>query len=71
MQLGSQVKLIDSDKSLIWDEQFFPPSLKHISQELEGVWWLPSDNAETKFIISNTSKEAVTAKVSIDGITPK
>ncbi len=71
MQLGVQVKLIDSGKSLIWEEQFFSPAMKHTSNKLEGVWWLPKNNADTKFIISNTSNEAVTAMVSVDGVSPK
>lgn len=71
MQLGSQVKLVDSSKSLIWEEQFVVPSAKFVSNRLESVWWMPQNNCETKFIISNTTDASVTATVQVDGASPK
>ncbi|MGI9054605.1 MAG: hypothetical protein ACR2F2_02250 [Pyrinomonadaceae bacterium] len=50
LQLGSQIKLIDEDKSLMWDEQIFEPMKKFVSSRLESVWWLPTTSCETKFI---------------------
>ena len=38
LQLGSQIKLIDETKSLIWEEQFVEPAAKYVSSRLEGVW---------------------------------
>lgn len=70
LQLGSQVKLIDEEKSLIWEEQFVEPAAKYVSSRLEGVWWMPSNNYDTKFIISNTTDAPVTAIITIDGTSP-
>ncbi|CAN5184144.1 hypothetical protein BH20ACI1_BH20ACI1_13820 [soil metagenome] len=70
MQLGSQVKLIDTADSLIWEEQFVEPAAKYVSSQLEAVWWMPSNNCDTKFIISNTTGAPVTATITIDGTSP-
>jgi hypothetical protein len=40
MQLGAQVKAIDADHSLIFDEQMM--AAMNVSSRLEGVWWLPA-----------------------------
>ena len=69
-QLGSQIKIIDPEHSLIWEEQHFTAAAKYISAKLEGVWWLPSINCETKFIITNTTASSVTATVKVDGTLP-
>ena len=70
MQLGSQIKLIDTSNSLIWEEQFVEPAAKYVSSRLEAVWWMPSNNCDTKFIISNTTDAPVTATITIDGTSP-
>ena len=36
-QLGSQLKIIDFQHSLIWEEQHFPVEAKYVSANLEGV----------------------------------
>ncbi len=70
MQLGSQIKIIDTNNSLIWEEQFFEPAAKYTSLRLEGVWWMPSNNCETKFILTNTTDAPVTATITVDGTSP-
>jgi hypothetical protein len=70
MQLGAQVKLIDANKKQIWEEQFYEATAKAVSSQLEGVWWLPSNNCETKFIITNTTDASVTATIKVDGTNP-
>lgn len=69
-QLGSQIKNIDESRSLIWEEQNFTAAAKYVSSKLEGVWWLPAAACETKFIITNTTNQPVTATVKIDGTLP-
>jgi len=71
MQLGSQIKLFDSANSLLFEEQMFVPAMKHISSRLESVWWLPTPNCDTKFVLSNTTDAPVTATVKVDGTTPQ
>ena len=68
-QLGAQVKMIDSENSLIWAEQFVYTT-KFTSNRLENVWWLPYQNTETKVVVSNTSSGTVAASITVDGTSP-
>lgn len=70
LQLGVQIKILKLDKGLIFDEQLVQTS-RFVSSRLENVWWLPSSQSKTKFIISNTTDSPVTATVMVDGTAPK
>jgi|GEM_PF-5289317 len=70
-QLGVQVKILKSNEKLIFDEQFVEPTKRFISSRLENVWWLPSQQAETKFIVSNTTDSPVTATITVNGTVPR
>jgi hypothetical protein len=70
LQLGSQVKILDEQHSLIWDEQYYELSAKFVSNRLESVWWMPSADCQTKFVLSNTTDAPVTASVKVDGTSP-
>src|SRR5690606_38452827 len=69
-QLGAQIRLVDQQSSLIWAEQFVYPS-KLTSSKLEGVWWLPSSDANAKFVITNTTYSTVSVTVKVDGTSPQ
>lgn len=69
MQLGAQVRMVDSDDDLIWAEQFVYTS-KFTSSRLENVWWLPYENSKTRVAVSNTSGSAVVAAITVDGTAP-
>jgi len=68
MQLGAQVKLIDADHSLIFDEQLMANMA--MSSHLEAVWWLRSHKCNVRLALSNTTDSALAATVRIDGIAP-
>ncbi len=68
-QLGAQVKLIDAQRSLIWEEQLVYPS-KFVSNRLESVWWLPVEDMTTRLVVSNTKYSAVTVTLKVDGTSP-
>jgi len=68
--LGAQLKITDSNSSLIFDEQLTEIG-SMISSRLEGLWWLPSRNSEVSIILSNTTNSTVIASLSVDGIAPK
>lgn len=70
LQLGVQIKIFNLEKGLIFDEQLVQTS-KFVSSQLENVWWLPSPQSKTKFIISNTTDSPVTAMVKVDGTAPR
>lgn len=68
--LGAQIKMIDSDSSLIFDEQLTEPSSMR-SSRLDGLWSLPVSGSEVRIVVSNTTDLRQVAMVNLDGITPK
>jgi len=68
--LGAQVKITDSNSSLIFDEQLTELS-SIISSRLEGLWWIPSRNSQVSIAISNTTDSTVIAALSVNGTVPK
>ena len=70
MELGGVVKLVDADRSLIFDEELSEPMMFG-SSRLEGVWWLPSHKSEMLLAVSNTSDASLSVSVNIDGVLPK
>jgi len=69
MQLGAQVKMIDAEHSLIFDEQLM--QMMSMSSRLEGVWWLRSHKSDMRLVLSNTADSALNVTVTIDGIDPR
>jgi len=69
MQLGAQVRMIDSEHSLIFDEQLM--QMMSMSSRLEAVWWLRSHRSNLRLILSNTSDAPLEVSVGIDGIAPR
>ncbi|MCP9494305.1 MAG: Ig-like domain-containing protein [Pyrinomonadaceae bacterium MAG19_C2-C3] len=69
--LGAQVKLINLQQSLIFEEKLLEISTEIGARRLEGVWYLPTPKTRVRLILSNTGNEAVPASVLIDGIAPK
>ena len=67
-QLGAQFKILK--QGLLFEEQFINPASRFPTSKLESVWWKPSIQTETKFIISNTTNSPVTASIEIDGTVP-
>jgi hypothetical protein len=68
--LGAQIKMIDSDSSLIFDEQLTEPNNMR-SSRLDGLWSIPSLNSQVRIVISNTSDLRQAAQVRLDGVQPK
>jgi P pilus assembly chaperone PapD len=71
LTLGAQVKMIDSDHSLIFDEQLVEPAAMFSSSRLEGVWWLPSRHCEMSLVLSNTTESPLLVNAVVDGAAPK
>ncbi|MGI8883393.1 MAG: hypothetical protein ACR2IA_04010, partial [Pyrinomonadaceae bacterium] len=70
-QLGVQVKILKQAQGLIFDEQFVEPTKRFVSSRLESIWWLPSPQSKTKFIVSNTTDLPVTTTIKVDGTAPQ
>ncbi|MGH9835939.1 MAG: hypothetical protein ACRD9Y_23200, partial [Blastocatellia bacterium] len=46
LELGGVVTVVDSARSLIFDEELVEPAKAFASARLEGVWWRPSGSTE-------------------------
>jgi hypothetical protein len=68
LQLGAQFKILK--QGVLFDEQFIQPATRFPSTRLESVWYLPSPQANTKFILSNTTDSPVTTTVEVSGTAP-
>ncbi len=68
LQLGAQFKILKN--GMLFDEQFIQPASRFPSNRLESVWWKPSNQTDTKFILSNTTDLVVTATVGVEGTAP-
>lgn len=66
MQLGAQIKIVDQERSLIFDEQLMANMA--MSSRLEGVWWLPSYECNIRLALSNTTNSSLTSTVLINGV---
>lgn len=69
--LGAQVTLVDSSRSLIFDEKLVELATEFRSQRLEGVWWLPSPQADINLVVSNTTETTLVVTASVEGIAPR
>ncbi len=70
LMMGSQVKMIDAARSLVFDEQLVEPAAMFASTRLEGVWWLPSPHSEMRLALSNTTDAPLTVTARVGGIEP-
>ncbi|MGI9106676.1 MAG: hypothetical protein ACR2G4_10555 [Pyrinomonadaceae bacterium] len=70
LMVGSQVKIVDAARSLVFDEQLVEPAAMFVSTKLEGVWWLPSPRSEMRLALSNTTDTPLTIAARVDGIAP-
>ena len=69
--IGAQVKIVDEQQSLIFDEQMPDLGTAFKSTRLEGVWWLPTQSCEFNLVLSNTSDTTLSVTVRVGGTAPK
>jgi len=67
MELAGVVKLVDAERSLIFDEELTEPVTGSGSSRLEGVWWLRSRKSELHIAVSNTTERVITATITAIG----
>ncbi|HXG67107.1 MAG TPA: hypothetical protein VNO70_18535, partial [Blastocatellia bacterium] len=67
LMLGAQVRMVDAERSLTFDEQLVEPAAMFASARLEGVWWLPSPHGAMQVALSNTTDFALAVTASITG----
>lgn len=69
LQMGAQVRVVDTEHSLISDEQLTYP-VQSSSARRVGVWRLPSRTCDVRLIVSNVSNEQITVNMNADGQPP-
>lgn len=62
LEIGGGLKIVDEEKSLIFDEQMLEPGMKFPSSQLEAVYAIPFDSTQANVIISNTTAKAILVK---------
>ncbi len=62
MEMGGGLTIVNTQKSLIFDEQMLEPGMKFSSSRLEAVYAIPFDSAEVSVIVTNTTAEALAIK---------
>jgi hypothetical protein len=55
LEVGGGLRIVDSEKSLIFDEQMLEPGMKFPSPQLESVFSVPFESAQVSIILTNTT----------------
>jgi hypothetical protein len=69
--LGAHIKLLDSSNTTISDEQLVELTEEFAATQLEGVWWLPTQNSQIRVSLTNTTDLSISLNVTVEGIMPK
>jgi hypothetical protein len=59
LEMGGGLRIVNAEKSLIFDEQMLEPGMKFPSSRLEAVYAIPFDSAQVEVVITNTSAQPV------------
>ncbi|MGH9846889.1 MAG: hypothetical protein ACREEM_49965, partial [Blastocatellia bacterium] len=57
MEMGGGLRIVNAEKSLIFDEQFLEPGMKFSSSQLEAVYAMPFEDARVSVIVTNTTEK--------------
>src|SRR5262245_41200571 len=57
LEIGGGLRIVNSEKSLIFDEQMLEPGMRFPSPRLEAVYAVPFDSAQVSVIVTNTTAE--------------
>ena len=57
LEMGGGLRIIDTTRSLIFDEQLLEPGMKFSSAQLESVYAIPFESAKASVIITNTTSQ--------------
>jgi hypothetical protein len=60
MEMGGGLRIVNAEKSLIFDEQFLEPSMKFSSPQLEAVYAIPFEGTRVSVIVTNVTEKPLT-----------
>ncbi len=67
LELGGVVTIMDTARSLIFDEELAEPAKAFASARLDGVWWKPTGGSEIQVALTNTTDAPISVAVTTDG----
>jgi hypothetical protein len=62
LEVGGGLRIVNAEKSLIFDEQMLEPGMKFPSSRLEAVYAVPFEDSQVNVILTNTTPQPVIVK---------
>jgi len=59
VEVGGGLRIVNAEKSLIFDEQMLEPGMKFPSSQLEGVYAVPFEDSQVNLIMTNTTAQPI------------
>jgi hypothetical protein len=59
LEMGGGLRIVNVEKSLIFDEQMLEPGMKFPSSQLEAVYAVPFEDSQVNVIVTNTSAQPI------------
>jgi hypothetical protein len=59
LEMGGGLRIVDAEKSLIFDEQMLEPGMKFPSPQLEAVYAIPFEDSQVSVIVTNTTAHPI------------
>lgn len=59
LEVGGGLRIVNAEKSLIFDEQMLEPEMKFPASQLEAVYAVPIDESQVSVIMTNTTAQPI------------
>jgi hypothetical protein len=59
LEVGGGLRIVNAEKSLIFDEQMLEPGMKFPSSQLEAVYAVPFEDSRVSVIVTNTTTQPI------------
>jgi hypothetical protein len=59
LEVGGGLRIVNAEKSLIFDEQMLEPGMKFPSSRLEAVYAVPFEDSQVSVIVTNTTAQPI------------
>ena len=59
LEMGGGLRIVNAEKSLIFDEQMLEPGMKFPSSRLEAVYAIPFEDSQVSVIVTNTTAQPI------------
>lgn len=59
LEMGGGLRIVNAEKSLVFDEQMLEPGMKFPSSRLEAVYAIPFEDSQVSVIVTNTTPQPI------------